>query len=143
MKITVTFDSMEEFDQYIGQTARGKAIVGEVQDAVAKTEEPKKKKKAAVEKEIVPFEEKAEKAPKEEKAKKNPPEEEKPAPEAPVSSDEMIEELRGLFYDLIQGGKRKEAKAFLSEYGVAKLTELIEDHPELVPEALAKIKEVG
>ena len=124
MKITVQFESMEEYQRYMGQTPAGRSVIEETEKGVKKTEPKVTKKVKAPEPEEVPFE------------TEEPQKAEKP-------SEDQVEELKKAFYDLIQGGKRKEAKAILNEYEVDKLSQLIDDKSELVGDVLAKVKEVG
>lgn len=127
MKITVQFESMEEYQRYMGQTPAGRSVIEETEKGVKKAEPKITKKVKAPEPEEVPSET----------------EEPKKAEKAEKPSEDQVEELKKAFYDLIHGGKRKEAKAILNEYEVDKLSQLIDDKPELVSDVLAKVKEVG
>lgn len=116
MQITVTFDSLEEFKEYMG------------------IESPSKIAQAPQE------------APKKSKAKKAPEKVEKPAEEAPAKQDEAPAaapakksdigetEVRVLLSEKLKAGKKAQVKKLFTKYGVEKLSELIEQHPDKLEE---------
>ena len=113
MQITVTFDSLEEFKEYMG------------------IESPSKIAQAPQE------------APKKSEAKKAPEKVEKPAEEAPAKQDEAPAaapsdigetEVRVLLSEKLKAGKKAQVKKLFTKYGVEKLSELIEQHPDKLEE---------
>lgn len=116
MQITVTFDSLEEFKEYMG------------------IESPSKIAQAPQE------------APKKPEAKKAPEKVEKPAEEAPAKQDEAPAaapakksdigetEVRVLLSEKLKAGKKAQVKKLFTKYGVEKLSELIEQHPDKLEE---------
>lgn len=116
MQITVTFDSLEEFKEYMG------------------IESPSKIAQAPQE------------APKKSEAKKAPEKVEKPAEEAPAKQDEASAaapakksdigetEVRVLLSEKLKAGKKAQVKKLFTKYGVEKLSELIEQHPDKLEE---------
>lgn len=109
MQITVTFDSLEEFKEYMG------------------IESPSKIAQAPQE------------APKKAEAKKAPEKVEKPAEEAPAAapakkSDIGETEFRVLLSEKLKAGKKAQVKKLFTKYGVEKLSELIEQHPDKLEE---------
>lgn len=116
MQITVTFDSLEEFKEYMG------------------IESPSKIAQAPQE------------APKKAEAKKAPEKVEKPAEEAPAKQDEAPAaapakksdigetEFRVLLSEKLKAGKKAQVKKLFTKYGVEKLSELIEQHPDKLEE---------
>ena len=116
MQITVTFDSLEEFKEYMG------------------IESPSKIAQAPQE------------APKKSEAKKSPEKVEKPAEEAPAKQDEAPAaapakksdigetEVRVLLSEKLKAGKKAQVKKLFTKYGVEKLSELIEQHPDKLEE---------
>lgn len=116
MQITVTFDSLEEFKEYMG------------------IESPSKIAQAPQE------------APKKSGAKKAPEKVEKPAEEAPAKQDEAPAaapakksdigetEVRVLLSEKLKAGKKAQVKKLFTKYGVEKLSELIEQHPDKLEE---------
>ena len=145
MKIQVSFDSLEEFNSVFNHTLPTLNIEGEAKmqspymiknketgvyepydpepgkpieqkAEEPKAEEPKPEKKKKVKKEEAKAEEpKAEDAPKEE-PKKDP--------------DVTITDVKQLIHEKIADGKRQQMKDLLAEFGVSKITELAETHPE-------------
>ena len=116
MQITVTFDSLEEFKEYMGIESPSKI-------AQAPQEDPKKSE-----------------------AKKAPEKVEKPAEEAPAKQDEAPAaapakksgigetEVRVLLSEKLKAGKKAQVKKLFTKYGVEKLSELIEQHPDKLEE---------
>ena len=116
MQITVTFDSLEEFKEYMG------------------IESPSKIAQAPQE------------APKKSEAKKAPEKVEKPAEEAPAKQDAAPAaapakksdigetEVRVLLSEKLKAGKKAQVKKLFTKYGVEKLSELIEQHPDKLEE---------
>lgn len=116
MQITVTFDSLEEFKEYMG------------------IESPSKIAQAPQE------------APKKSEAKKDPEKVEKPAEEAPAKQDDAPAaapakksdigetEVRVLLSEKLKAGKKAQVKKLFTKYGVEKLSELIEQHPDKLEE---------
>lgn len=118
MRISVEFDSLEEFTQccIIGQKAEEpKMLFREpltAEDAVKALNAAADAAVEAVEK------------PKKAKATKSTPKEEKPAPEAPEIKEDA---LREAFYTAMKAGKKDEVKAILAEYGVGRVSEIPKD----------------
>lgn len=102
MKITVTFDSLEEFQVYMNTGAPAPAA----QTAQEAPKKPAPKK--------VP--EKVEEAPAAEK------------------SDIGETEIKVLLSEKLKAGKKAQVKELFTKYGVEKLSELIEQHPDKLEE---------
>ena len=110
MQITVTFDSLEEFKEYMGIESPSKI-------AQAPQEAPKKSEKV---------EKPAEEAP----AKQD----EAPAAAPAKKSDIGETEVRVLLSEKLKAGKKAQVKKLFTKYGVEKLSELIEQHPDKLEE---------
>lgn len=115
MQITVTFDSLEEFKEYMGIESPSKI-------AQAPQEAPKKSEAKAPEK----VEKPAEEAP----AKQD----EAPAAAPAKKSDIGETEVRVLLSEKLKAGKKAQVKKLFTKYGVEKLSELIEQHPDKLEE---------
>lgn len=116
MQITVTFESLEEFQKYFGQPTTAAAAPVK-QKAKPKTEVPAETP-APVE---VPFEEAKQEAPK--------PETPVPAPQEKITKTDV----RAVALKLSKAGKSKELKAIFSEFGAEKLSDIKEeDYPALM-----------
>ena len=120
MKITVTFDSLDEFEAFKGAAA---AAPQSAQAPVERTEAPKAKKPAP--KEEMPWEE--------------PP----AAPEAPAKvavTEDFRVEVRKTLAQLNKKTGGNEAKELIKGFGVSKLTEVkLEDLPALMEKAQAAL----
>lgn len=112
MQITVTFDSLEEFKEYMEIESPSKI-------AQAPQEAPKKSEAKKVEKP-------AEEAP----AKQD----EAPAAAPAKKSDIGETEVRVLLSEKLKAGKKAQVKKLFTKYGVEKLSELIEQHPDKLEE---------
>lgn len=115
MQITVTFDSPEEFKEYMGIESPSKI-------AQAPQEAPKKSEAKAPEK----VEKPAEEAP----AKQD----EAPAAAPAKKSDIGETEVRVLLSEKLKAGKKAQVKKLFTKYGVEKLSKLIEQHPDKLEE---------
>lgn len=142
MKIVVTFNDFEEMEAF------AQKVLEKKQPPTAKElNESAKKTEAIIN--AAEAKEEAEKKAKKEEAKKSSPKTEKPAEEAPAQSDEPAEELpfsedkkeapaadvgetevRVLLSKKLKAGKKAEVKELFGKYGVEKLSELVEKHPE-------------
>ena len=113
MKITVTFDSLEEFQAYMntGEPAPATQTAQEAPKKPAPKKAPEKVEKTAEE---VPA--KAEEAPAAEK------------------SDIGETEVKVLLSEKLKAGKKAQVKELFTKYGVEKLSELIEQHPDKLEE---------
>lgn len=107
MQITVTFDSLEEFKEYMGIESPSKI-------AQAPQEAPEKVEKLA------------EEAP----AKQD----EAPAAAPAKKSDIGETEVKVLLSEKLKAGKKAQVKELFTKYGVEKLSELIEQHPDKLEE---------
>lgn len=151
MQITVTFNNLEEVNEFAsrvwiaGLTEEKKPLTKE------ELNESAKKTEAIIN--AAEAKEEAEKKAKKEEAKKSPPKTEKPAEEAPAQSDEPAEELpfaedkkeapaagvtesqvKVRLSEKLKAGKKAEVKELFGKYGVEKLSELIEKHPDKLDE---------
>ena len=135
MQITVTFDSLEEFNANFNRSLP--APTCEVYNRETGTWEPKEPEKKDEAQPEAPVEE-----PKKEKATKSTPKKEKAKDEAPAKTQVSITEVRQLLHKAIQeNGKEKEAQQLLGEFGVKSLTELAEKYPEKLADFYAKARE--
>ena len=113
MKITVTFDSLEEFQVYMNTGAPAPAT------------------------------QTAQEAPKKPAPKKVPEKVEKPAEEVPAKAEEAPAaeksdigetDVKVLLSEKLRAGKKAQVKELFTKYGVEKLSELIEQHPDKLEE---------
>lgn len=135
LKITVEFDSLEEFTKSctIGQKAEEpKMLFKEPLTA----EEAVKALNAAAAEAVESKADSSEDKPKKAKAVKGTPKAEKPAPEAPEVKEDA---LREAFYTAMKAGKKDEVKSILAEYGVGRVSEIPKDKRA---EAIEKAKEL-
>lgn len=118
MKITVTFDSLDEFEAFKGTAA---AAPQSVQKPVEEPEAPKAKKSAP--KEEMPW-------------KEAPAEAEAPKKAAPAVTEDFRVEVRKTLAQLNKKTGGNEAKELIKTFGVSKLTEVkLEDLPALMEKA--------
>ena len=148
MQITVTFDNLEEINDFTNRL-----WIGGLNAAQTTKELNESAKKTAEIINAAEAKEEAEKAAKKAEAKKSSPKTEKPAEEAPAQSDEPAEELplaedkkeapaagvtesqvKVLLSEKLKAGKKTEVKNLFGKYGVEKLSELIEKHPDKLDE---------
>lgn len=123
MKITVTFDSLDEFEAFKGTAA---AAPQSVQKPAEEAEEPKAKKSAP--KEEMPWKE----APAEAEAPKK--------AAAPAVTEDFRVEVRKALAQLNKKTGGNAAKELIKEFGVSKLTEVkLEDLPALMEKAQAAL----
>ena len=142
MQIVVTFNDFEEMEAF------AQKVLEKKQPLTAKElNESAKKTEAIIN--AAEAKEEAEKKAKKEEAKKSSPKTEKPAEEAPAQSDEPAEELpfaedkkeapaagvtesqvKVRLSEKLKAGKKAEVKELFGKYGVEKLSELVEKHPE-------------
>ena len=154
MQINITCDSWEELGEFVRKYADHGARLMIPAEEIFKASEKAKANEAKKEEPTAPAE-----PVKEEKPKKVTSKKEKPADEAPATSDEDFrpatpedgvpkEFLDGddattaklLLADLAKSGKRTKLKELLASFGVAKLTELIEKQPDKIPEFCQKAR---
>lgn len=122
MKITVTFDSLDEFEAF-----KGTAVVApqSAQKPVEAAEAPKAKKSAP--KEEMPWKETSTEAEAPKKAA---------APAAPAVTEDFRVEVRKTLAQLNKKTGGNEAKELIKGFGVSKLTEVkLEDLPALMEKA--------
>ena len=128
MQIVVTFNDFEEMEAF------AQKVLEKKQPLTAKElNESAKKTEAIIN--AAEAKEEAEKKAKKEEAKKSSPKTEKPAEEAPAQSDEPAAdvgetEVKVLLSKKLKAGKKAEVKELFGKYGVEKLSELVEKHPE-------------
>ena len=134
MQIVVTFNDFEEMEAF------AQKVLEKKQPLTAKElNESAKKTEAIIN--AAEAKEEAEKKAKKEEAKKSSPKTEKPAEEAPAQSDEPAKkeapaadvgetEVKVLLSKKLKAGKKAEVKELFGKYGVEKLSELVEKHPE-------------
>lgn len=151
MQITVTFNSLEEVNEFASRVWI--AGLTEEKKPLTKEELNESAKKTAEIINAAEAKEEAEKKAKKEEAKKSSPKTEKPAEEAPAQSDEPAEELpftedkkeapaagvtesqvKVRLSEKLKAGKKAEVKELFGKYGVEKLSELIEKHPDKLDE---------
>ena len=134
MQIVVTFNDFEEMEAF------AQKVLEKKQPLTAKELNESAKKTAEIIN-AAEAKEEAEKKAKKEEAKKSSPKEEKAAEEAPAQSDEPAKkeepaaevgetEVKVLLSKKLKAGKKAEVKELFGKYGVEKLSELIEKHPE-------------
>ena len=125
MKITVTFDSLDEFEAFKGTAA---AAPRSVQEPAERTEAPKAKKSAP--KEEMPWKE----ASTEVETPK-----EAAAPAAPAVTEAFRVEVRKALAQLNKATGGNVAKELIKEFGCSKLTEVkLEDLPALMEKVKAR-----
>lgn len=123
MKITVTFDSLDEFEAFKGTTA---AAPQSVQEPAEEPEAPKAKKSAP--KEEMPWKETSTEAEAPKKAA------------APAVTEDFRVEVRKTLAQLNKKTGGNEAKELIKEFGCSKLTEVkLEDLPALMEKAQAAL----
>lgn len=123
MKITVTFDSLDEFEAFKGTAA---AAPQSAQKPIEEQEAPKAKKSAP--KEEMPWKE----APTEAEVPK--------AAAAPAVTEDFRVEVRKTLAQLNKKTGGNEAKELIKGFGVSKLTEVkLEDLPALMEKARAAL----
>ena len=119
MKITVTFDSLDEFEAFKGTAA---AAPQSAQKPVEELEAPK---------EEMPWKETPAEAETPKKAA---------APAAPAVTEDFRVEVRKALAQLNKKTGRNEAKELIKEFGCSKLTEVkLEDLPALMEKAQAAL----
>lgn len=131
MQIVVTFNDFEEMEAF------AQKVLEKKQPLTAKElNESAKKTEAIIN--AAEAKEEAEKKAKKEEAKKSSPKTEKPAEEIPFSEDKKEApaadvgetEVKVLLSKKLKAGKKAEVKELFGKYGVEKLSELVEKHPE-------------
>lgn len=123
MKITVTFDSLDEFEAFKGTTA---AAPQSVQEPAEEPEAPKAKKSAP--KEEMPWKETSTEAEAPKKAA------------APAVTEDFRVEVRKTLAQLNKRTGGNEAKELIKGFGCSKLTEVkLEDLPALMEKAQAAL----
>ena len=145
MQINVTFNNYEQMEDFARKVLEKKPLTkAELNESAKKTAEIINAAEAK---------EEAEKKAKKEEAKKSSPKTEKPVEEAPAQSDEPAEELpfaedkkeapaagvtesqeKVRLSEKLKAGKKAEVKELFGKYGVEKLSELIEKHPDKLDE---------
>lgn len=126
MKITVTFDSLDEFEAFKGTAA---AAPQSAQKPVEELEAPKAKTSAP--KEEMPWKETPAEAETPKKAA---------APAAPAVTEDFRVEVRKTLAQLNKKTGGNEAKGLIKEFGCSKLTEVkLEDLPALMEKAQAAL----
>ena len=126
MKITVTFDSLDEFEAFKGTTA---AAPQSVQEPAEEPEAPKAKKSAP--KKEMPWKETSTEAEAPKKAA---------APAAPAVTEDFRVEVRKTLAQLNKRTGGNEAKKLIKGFGCSKLTEVkLEDLPALMEKAQAAL----
>lgn len=138
MKISVEFNSIEEMQAFAREiTGEKKPLtIKELNETAKKTEEIIN---AAEEKEA------AEKAAKKAAKKEEPaPVEEAPAKEeAPTATSEITEtQVKVLLSEKLKAGKKAQVKELFGKYGVDKLSELIEKHPDKMAQIYKEAEEI-
>jgi len=138
MKISVEFNSIEEMQAF------AREITGEKKPLTIKELNETAKKTEAI---INAAEEKeaAEKAAKKAAKKEEPaPLEEAPAKEeAPAAASEITEtQVKVLLSEKLKAGKKAQVKELFGKYGVDKLSELIEKHPDKMAQIYKEAEEI-
>jgi hypothetical protein len=138
MKISVEFNSIEEMQAF------AREIVGEKKPLTIKELNETAKVTEAI---INAAEEKeaAEKAAKKAAKKEEPaPVEEAPAKEeAPAATSEITEtQVKVLLSEKLKAGKKAQVKELFGKYGVDKLSELIEKHPDKMAQIYKEAEEI-
>lgn len=125
MKITVTFDSLEEFKSHMAGETAALTAPQSAQKPVEEQEAPKAKKSAP--KEEMPW-------------KEAPTEAEAPKKAAPAVTEDFRVEVRKTLAQLNKKTGGNEAKELIKGFGVSKLTEVkLEDLPALMEKAQAAL----
>lgn len=138
MQIVVTFNSIEEMQAFAREiTGEKKPLTVKELNETAKVTEAIIN--AAEEKEA------AEKAAKKAAKKEEPaPVEEAPAKEeAPAATSEITEtQVKVLLSEKLKAGKKAQVKELFGKYGVDKLSELIEKHPDKMAQIYKEAEEI-
>lgn len=138
MKISVEFNSIEEMQAFAREiTGEKKPLTVKELNETAKVTEAIIN--AAEEKEA------AEKAAKKAAKKEEPaPVEETPAKEeAPAATSEITEtQVKVLLSEKLKAGKKAQVKELFGKYGVDKLSELIEKHPDKMAQIYKEAEEI-
>ena len=136
MQIVVTFNNFEEMETFAQKLLEKKKpfTAAELTERSKDTTEIINRAEAREE-----AEKKAEKATKKAEAKKQPKAEEEPADKPDTTSEEPSEEVSDtdvkiLLSEKLKAGKKAEVKELFGKYGVEKLSELIEKHPDKLTE---------
>ena len=136
MQIVVTFNNFEEMETFAQKLLEKKKpfTAAELTEMSKDTTEIINRAEAREE-----AEKKAEKATKKAEAKKQPKAEEEPADKPDTTSEEPSEEVSDtdvkiLLSEKLKAGKKAEVKELFGKYGVEKLSELIEKHPDKLAE---------
>lgn len=136
MQIVVTFNNFEEMETFAQKLLEKKKpfTAAELTEMSKDTTEIINRAEAREE-----AEKKAEKATKKAEAKKQPKAEEEPADKPDTTSEEPSEEVSDtdvkiLLSEKLKAGKKAEVKELFGKYGVEKLSELIEKHPDKLTE---------
>lgn len=138
MKISVEFNSIEEMQAF------AREITGEKKPLTVKELNETAKKTEA----IINAAEEKEAA---EKAAKKAAKKEEPAPveeatakeEAPAATSEITEtQVKVLLSEKLKAGKKAQVKELFGKYGVDKLSELIEKHPDKMAQIYKEAEEI-
>lgn len=136
MQIVVTFNNFEEMETFAQKLLEKKKpfTAAELTEMSKDTTEIINRAEAHEE-----AEKKAEKAAKKAEAKKQPKAEEEPADKPDTTSEEPSEDVSDtdvkiLLSEKLKAGKKSEVKELFGKYGVEKLSELIEKHPDKLAE---------
>ena len=152
MQLTVTFNSLEEVNEFASRVWI--AGLTEEKKPLTKEELNESAKKTTEIINAAEAKEEAEKKAKKEEAKKSSPKTEKPQEEAKTEEKEAPEEsiehapdytagagkkvtesqVKVLLSEKLKAGKKAEVKELFGKYGVEKLSELIEKHPDKLDE---------
>lgn len=126
MKITLTFDSMEEFLRYVD--VRGKVHTTFTDFSPGEINTLMDMRKAAQEPAGAPEAPKLEKKPKEQEKPAEKPQEPDKAPEVPFTEDKKVtvEEVRKILADLNKAAGKNVAKDLIKAVGFKRLTEVTE-----------------
>lgn len=128
MKITVTFDSLDEFEAFKGTTAAAPQSAQKPAEEPEAPEAPKAKKSAP--KEEMPWKEASTEAETPKKVA---------APAAPAVTEDFRVEVRKALAQLNKATGGNVAKELIREFGCSKLTEVkLEDLPALMEKVKAR-----
>lgn len=131
MKITVLFENMQELDEFCNGIAPALARACRKENAEAATEakEAPKAKKSTSKKAEAQEEAKTEE-------KEAPEESIEHAPDYTAGAGKKVTEsqVKVLLSEKLKAGKKAEVKELFGKYGVEKLSELIEKHPDKLDE---------
>lgn len=135
MKISVEFNSIEEMQSFARDILREKKPL--TKEELNKTA----KKTEAI---INAAEEKieAEKKAKAEAPKVEEPKAEEPAPAAKEEAEVTETMVKTLLAEKLKAGKKAQVKELFGKYGVDKLSELIEKHPDKLAEIYKEAEEI-